>query len=97
MKTTKKNSKTVSKRTVASKCHKFAAEAAKCYDHLVKFVENNTKGESDEHIMAFRDELCEIVDNYIMLNCNIDDWCHKNNVDLADFVCDVLNTQQKHM
>ena len=84
-------SKKVTKHTLTAKARKFATEFWTCWDELDKFVDSNTKGKDKRRKEAFRDSLCEIVDKYIDFNCKLRDWCHKNKVDLDEFICDVVN------
>ena len=40
---------------------------------------------------GFCDELCDLVDKYILLNTRMLSWCYKNNVNPSDFVCNVAD------
>lgn len=56
------------------------------------FVETNTKGKTSKKRDGFRESLCDLIDKYIILNCNVQDWCFKNKVSQDDFVSDVINS-----
>lgn len=83
---------TVTKRTWNKNVNKFANGFRECWKDLDMFVASNTKGKTSKKRDAFRDRLCDLIDKYIMLNCDVRDWCHKNNVSREDFICDVLNS-----
>ena len=81
----------VTKRTWNKNATKFAAEYSASWKDLNAFVESNCAKKSTIGRESFRDNLCEVVDRYVNLNCDILMWCHKNGVDPRDFVCDVMN------
>ena len=85
----------VTKRTWDKNAKRFAAQATEAWSDLNAFVESRCKlkGTKWREIWCdkFRDELCEIVDKYVNLNCDIHAWCRKNGVDPVDFMCDVNN------
>lgn len=81
----------VTKRTWSKNATKFAASYSSAWKDLNAFVDSHCKRRSEKVKEAFRDELCEIVDRYVNLNCEILLWCHKNGVEPQDFVCDVMN------
>jgi len=84
-----KNTKTgVTKRTWNKKAKEFAKKSISAWNDLNTFVNSKCKLEEVE---KFRDELCELVDKYVELNCDIHIWCRKNGVDTSDFMCDVSN------
>lgn len=56
------------------------------------FVATNTKGKASKKRDGFRENLCDLIDKYIILNCNVQDWCFKNKVSQDDFVSDVINS-----
>lgn len=79
----------VTKRTRNRNIRRFADESVYAWKCLEKFADSHCKGKSEKG--RFVDELCDVVDRYIDLNCKILLWCHKNGVDPRDFVCDVEN------
>ena len=83
----------VTKRTWDKNAKKFAKESAAAWRDLNKFVESRCMMKEGRELWCelFRNELCEIVDRYVELNCAIYTWCHKNGVDVSDFMCDVDN------
>jgi hypothetical protein len=83
-----KNTKGVTKRTWNKKAKEFAKKSTSAWKDLNTFVQSKCKPEEAE---KFRDELCDLVDKYVELNCDIHIWCRKNGVDTSDFMCDVNN------
>ena len=86
----KKN--TVTKRTWNKNVNKFANAFRECWKDLDMFVATNTKGKASKKRDEFRDRLCDLIDKYIILNCNVQDWCFKNKVNQDDFISDVINS-----
>ena len=86
----KKN--TVTKRTWNKNVNKFANAFRECWKDLEMFVETNTKGKTSKKRDEFRDRLSDLIDKYIILNCNVKDWCFKNKVNQDDFFSDVINS-----
>ena len=80
----------VAKSTYNSKVRKYASAFNKAFHDLIGFVETNCKGGEAKHMESL-DAICEIVDRYINLNCEVQAWAHKAGVDHADFVCDIEN------
>ena len=83
---------TVTKRTWNKNVNKFANAFRECWKDLEMFVETNTKGKTSKKQDEFRESLCDLVDKYIILNCDIQDWCFKNKASQDDFVSDVINS-----
>lgn len=40
---------------------------------------------------AAREMVCDCVDRFSAINQSIQSWCDKNDVDVSDFACDVMN------
>lgn len=80
----------VTKKTLEKNVRKFARESSSAWFDLEGFVKKHCK-RSEKARQAMMDELCPIVDRYININCHIRDWCHKNGVELDQFICDVVN------
>ena len=70
---------------------KFAIAFGDAWSELSAFVDSHCKEGSKEVKETFMDELCTVVDKYVMLNGEMRDWCHEHKADLDDFVCDVVN------
>ena len=83
---------TVTKRTWNKNVNKFANAFRECWKDLEMFVATNTKGKTSKKQDEFRDRLCGLIDKYIILNCNVQDWCFKNKVNQDDFFSDVINS-----
>lgn len=73
------------------KIRSFAKDRAICWTRLEDFVNRRCKPKKDRD--NFLDELTAIIDGYIGLNLRMYNWCFKNGVDLADFLCDVCNRE----
>ena len=83
--------KCVSKRTWDAKVRKFAKIKDDCGKEFDKFVLDNTKGWSAKRRDAFTDNLCSVIDNFILLHTDMYMWCRRNNVNIDKFVPDVIN------
>ena len=83
--------KTVTKRTYNAKVREAVKSRDDLWSEFEKFVEDNTKKLSSKRRDAFMDRLSSLIDKHVDLNNEISDWCHKNNVDISEFVCDVCN------
>ena len=81
----------VTKRTWDKKVRVFARESTSAWRDLEAFVKAHCGKKTEKARMAMMDELCPIVDKYVDINCKIRDWCHKNGVDIGEFICDVDN------
>ena len=79
----------VTKRTRDRNVRRFSDKSVHAWKCLNKFADDHYKKKCERE--RFVDELCEVVDRYINLNCEILLWCNKNGVDPCDFVCDVEN------
>ena len=88
----KKNPAGVTERTRAARVRKFAVGAADAWRGLNAFVRKRCSHEPEQAMEAF-DDLCNVVDRYVHLNCEILRWCHRNGVDPGDFVCEVMSCE----
>ena len=87
----------VTKRTWDKNVRKFATASASAWRELNAFVDSHCKRRPKKVKETFMDELCAVVDKYIMLNAELHDWCHKHKVDLEAFVCDVINLDSSNL
>ena len=81
----------VTKKTWSKNATKFATSCSSAWKDLNACVNSHCKRKSANEKEMFMDALCEIVDRYVNLNCEILRWCHKNGVNPNDFFCDVIN------
>lgn len=87
-KAVKKNG--MARNTYNTKVRKYASAFNKAFHDLTQFVETNCKGNPKKRVVAL-DSLTEIVDRYINLNSEVQEWCHNRGVNHDDFVCDIEN------
>lgn len=80
----------VTRKTWDKNVRRFAMESTSAWRDLEAFAKSHCK-RSEKARQAFLDELCPLVDKYVDINCKIRDWCHKNGVDIGEFICDVDN------
>lgn len=85
--------KHISKRSYVN-TKKFAKEYVDLWSEMDKFVEKYTEGKKEDEQKEFIDNLCTIVDKYCIVNCRVRDWCQKNNVNINEFICDVMNARK---
>lgn len=71
----------------------FANDRAKAWVILEDFVNRRCKPKKDHDNIL--DELSVVVYRYVDLNIRIYNWCLRNRVDVADFLCDVCNCDSK--
>lgn len=81
----------VTKRTLKRNARRFARDSTSAWHGLNAFVNEFCGLNRKTYREKFMDKLCEVVDEYVTLNCAILMWCHKNGVDPCDFVCEVEN------
>ena len=79
----------VTKKTIARNIQKFSDMSLESWNAFNKFVDSHWRSKKKREVVL--DELCEIVDKYVELNCRILMWCQKNGVDPVQFMCDVEN------
>lgn len=83
----------VTPRTLRRNVRAFAVKSKALFDDMIKFVDAHCKSKSSAAKEKFLDELATIVDGYAEYNCQILTWCHKNGVDVHEFMCDVVNEE----
>lgn len=75
----------VTKKQCDKKVQEAINKAKKNFKKLKAFAKRNKI--SDKEL----DKLCDIIDSYSILNCDLLDWSIKNGVDYSDMACGVLN------
>lgn len=75
----------VTKKQRDKKVRETINNAKKNFKKLKSFAKRNKI--SDKEL----DKLCDIIDSYSILNCDLFEWSIKNGVDYSDMACDVLN------
>ena len=88
----KKKPTGVTERTRSARVRKFAVGAAYAWRSLNAFVQKHCSHAPEQAREAF-DDLCDVVDRYVHLNCEVLTWCHRNGVDPRDFVCEVMSCE----
>ena len=76
----------ITQKTYKKNVKKFGVRTDKAFDKIMGFVKAHKL--SDEDV----DELCSVLDNYILINAEIDRYCLKNDINPNVFFHDVMNS-----